>query len=172
MERDDSGCGRLLSCMSAFEQAIAKDDWDSLTPRVDNNTHRLLDIFAEHNVKATFFVLGWVAQRCPALIQRIAAEGHELGSHGTNHARLTTLTQQQAYEDIAQSKDRIEQISGKAVMGYRAPSFSINAKTEYVYDILARLGFMYFVVYVSDRARFVWCTTLAKVSLPSPFWHC
>lgn len=129
--------------VSAFEQAIAKDDWDSLTPRVDHNTHRLLDIFAEHNVKATFFVLGWVAQRCPALIQRIAAEGHELGSHGTNHARLTTLTQQQAYEDIAQSKDRIEQISGKAVMGYRAPSFSINAKTEYVYDILARLGFMY-----------------------------
>ena len=129
--------------VSAFEQAISKKDWDTLTPRVEHNTHRLLELFGEHNVKATFFILGWVAQRCPRLIKRIAAEGHELASHGTNHARLTTMTRQQAYDDIAHSKDRIEQTSGKAVMGYRAPSFSINVQTEYVYDTLARLGFVY-----------------------------
>jgi len=129
--------------VSAFESVIKPEDWSSITPRVGDNTHRLIDLFNEHNVKATFFTLGWVAKHCPDVVKRIVAEGHELASHGTNHRRNTTMSKDQVRQDILESKDILEQTSGKAVIGYRAPSFSINESNQWVFDILVDLGFKY-----------------------------
>ena len=129
--------------VSAFEGVVNKSDWDDISLRVGDNTHRLLDLFAANNVKSTFFTLGWVAKRCPDLIKRIVNEGHELASHGLAHQRATTMTEQELYEDIKQSKDILEDIGGVALKGYRAPSFSINDSNIWVYDILKDLGFVY-----------------------------
>nr|WP_241664537.1 XrtA system polysaccharide deacetylase [Ningiella ruwaisensis] len=129
--------------VSAFESVISPDDWKHISPRVGDNTHRLIDLFNENNVKATFFTLGWVAQHCPDVIKRIVDEGHELASHGTNHRRNTAMSREEVYKDIKNSKDLLEQITGKEVKGYRAPSFSIDESNEWVFDILNDLGFSY-----------------------------
>lgn len=129
--------------VSAFEGVVEKKDWDSISLRVGDNTHRLLDLFAEHNVKSTFFTLGWVAKRCPDVIRRIVSEGHELASHGLAHQRATTMSKQELYDDIKQSKDILEDIGGVTLKGYRAPSFSINDTNTWAYDILKELGFVY-----------------------------
>lgn len=129
--------------VSAFESVISPNEWTNITPRVGDNTHRLIDLFNENNVKATFFTLGWVAKHCPDVIKRIVAEGHELASHGSNHRRNTTMSRHEVMSDIAQSKDILEQLSGSEVIGYRAPSFSINKENEYVFELLVELGFKY-----------------------------
>ncbi|MGB3726081.1 MAG: XrtA system polysaccharide deacetylase [Glaciecola sp.] len=129
--------------VSAFDSVISPSDWSSITPRVGDNTHRLIDLFNKHDVKATFFTLGWVAKHCPDVVKRIVDEGHELASHGFNHRRNTTMSRQEVYQDIADSKDLLEQISGKALTGYRAPSFSISEDNQWVFDILVELGFEY-----------------------------
>jgi polysaccharide deacetylase family protein (PEP-CTERM system associated) len=129
--------------VSAFDSVIDPKDWSSITPRVGDNTHRLIDLFNENNVKATFFTLGWVAKNCPDVIKRIVGEGHELASHGTNHRRNTTMNREQVFQDIKESKDLLEQISGKEIIGYRAPSFSIDKSNEYVFEILTELNFKY-----------------------------
>lgn len=129
--------------VSAFEGVVDKKDWNSISLRVGDNTHRLLDLFAENNVKSTFFTLGWVAKRCPDVIKRIVNEGHELASHGLEHQRATTMSKTQLFDDIKQSKDILEDIGGVALKGYRAPSFSINDSNTWAYDILKELGFVY-----------------------------
>lgn len=129
--------------VSAFDGVIDKKDWDSISLRVGDNTGRLLDLFAEHNVKSTFFTLGWVAKRCPDVIKRIVAEGHELASHGLAHQRVTTMNEQQFIQDVTESKNILEDISGVKIVGYRAPSFSINDTNTWVYPILVDLGFKY-----------------------------
>ncbi|WP_421132069.1 XrtA system polysaccharide deacetylase [Alteromonas sp. A079] len=129
--------------VSAFEGVVDKKDWNSISLRVGDNTHRLLDLFAENNVKSTFFTLGWVAKRCPDVIRRIVDEGHELASHGLEHQRATTMSKEQLFDDIKQSKDILEDIGGVALKGYRAPSFSINDSNTWAYDILKELGFVY-----------------------------
>lgn len=129
--------------VSAFEDAITRESWNSIPLRVGDNTNRLLDLFAEHEVKATFFVLAWVAKRCPRVIQRIIDEGHELASHGLAHRRLTTMSEQDFIADITESKETLEDISGQSIIGYRAPSFSINKSNTWVYSILNELGFKY-----------------------------
>ncbi|MEC8417115.1 MAG: XrtA system polysaccharide deacetylase, partial [Pseudomonadota bacterium] len=129
--------------VSAFESIVEQSDWDSLKLRVGDNTHRILDMFAQHNVKSTFFTLGWVAKRCPDVIKRIVDEGHELASHGLAHQRATTMSKQALFDDIKQSKDILEDISGTQIKGYRAPSFSINDSNVWAYDILKELGFTY-----------------------------
>lgn len=129
--------------VSAFESVISPSDYISLKPRVGDNTHKLIDMFNEHNVKATFFTLGWVAENCPDVIKRIVDEGHELGSHGSNHQRTNTMTFSEVKEDIKRSKEILEDVSGKAVIGYRAPSFSVDKSNEWVFDILVELGFEY-----------------------------
>jgi polysaccharide deacetylase family protein (PEP-CTERM system associated) len=129
--------------VSAFDSVISPSEWSNIKPRVGNNTHRLIDLFNENNVKATFFTLGWVAKNCPDVVKRIVDEGHELASHGTNHRRNTQMTQEQVHQYIVESKDILEQTSGKAVLGYRAPSFSIDKSNEWVFDILVDLGFKY-----------------------------
>lgn len=129
--------------VSAFENSIKQKDWSGLPLRVGDNTHRLLDIFAECNVKSTFFCLGWVAEKCPDIIKRMVNEGHEVASHGYDHTRLNFLNRKTFIEDVGKSKRILEDISGVRIKGYRAPSFSINEKTQWVYDELAELGFIY-----------------------------
>lgn len=129
--------------VSAFEGVIDKKDWDSLSLRVGDNTHRLLDLFAKTNVKCTFFTLAWVAQRCPDVIKRLVSEGHELASHGLAHRRLTTMTPEEFKEDVTQSKAILEDISGVSLKGYRAPSFSVNDDNTWIYETLKELGFSY-----------------------------
>lgn len=129
--------------VSAFDSVISPNDWPGITPRVGDNTHRLIDLFNENNVKATFFTLGWVAKHCPDVVKRITDEGHELASHGSNHRRNTTMSADDVFIDIKESKDILEQVSGKEVIGYRAPSFSINKTNEYIFEMLVDLGFKY-----------------------------
>ena len=129
--------------VSAFEEVINKDSWDSQQLRVGQNTHRLLDLFAEHNVKSTFFTLGWVAKRCPEVIKPIVSEGHELASHGFEHQRATTMTRTQFEKDVYDSKAILEDVSGSAIKGYRAPSFSVNDSNTWVYEVLVEQGFIY-----------------------------
>ncbi len=129
--------------VSAFEDVINRKDWNSIKLRVGDNTHRLLDIFAENHVKATFFTLGWVAKRCPDVIKRMVNEGHEVASHGVAHQRATTMTRDALYKDIAESKAILEDISGTQVIGYRAPSFSVNHDNIWIYEVLKEHGFLY-----------------------------
>ena len=129
--------------VSAFEGVIKKSDWNSMALRVGDNTHRLLDLFAENNVKSTFFTLGWVAKRCPDVIKRLVDEGHELASHGMEHQRATTMTRQQFIDDVSQSKSILEDIGATQVIGYRAPSFSVNNTNTWIYEVLKEQGFVY-----------------------------
>lgn len=129
--------------VSAFEHDIDRSTWDNLPHRVEANTHKALDLFAEYHVKATFFTLGWVAERYPQIVRRMADEGHEVASHGYAHQRVTTLSQEAFRQDVARSKGILEDLSGQAVLGYRAPSYSINQNTLWAIDVLADLGFRY-----------------------------
>lgn len=129
--------------VGAFERTIDRADWDSLASRVAENTGAVLDLFAAAGVKATFFTLGWVAARHPALIRRIHAAGHELASHGWDHARVFTLDPQRFAADLADSRRAIEDAAGVAITGYRAPSFSIDQRTPWAYPVLAEQGFTY-----------------------------
>jgi len=129
--------------VSAFEPYIDKKNWDSLEHRVEANTHKILDIFAEFDKKATFFTLGWVAERYPQLVKRIIAEGHELACHGYEHIRVTEQTPEQFKADIILTKKILEDISGKEIIGYRAASYSINSNNLWAHDILAEEGFKY-----------------------------
>jgi polysaccharide deacetylase family protein (PEP-CTERM system associated) len=129
--------------VSAFENNIQKSDWDNLELRVEKNTYRLLELFSEKNAKCTFFTLGWVAERCPDLIKAIVDQGHELASHGYAHQRATSMDKNQFREDVYKSKQLLEDASGQAIIGYRAPSFSFNDSNTWVYQTLVDLGFEY-----------------------------
>ena len=129
--------------VSAFEPYINKTQWDNLEHRVERNTQHILDIFAEHNVKATFFTLGWVAERYPELIKRIVQGGHELASHGCEHIRVTQQTPAQFRADIRKAKHTLEDIAGIEVLGYRAASYSIGRDNLWALDILAEEGHRY-----------------------------
>jgi len=129
--------------VSAFEQVINKSDWDSLELRVEKNTFRLLELFELHQVKSTFFTLGWVAEKCPNLIKAIVEQGHELASHGYSHQRALGMSREEFKHDVLQSKKILEDISGVAVEGYRAPSFSVKDENTWIYSVLAELGFTY-----------------------------
>jgi polysaccharide deacetylase family protein (PEP-CTERM system associated) len=129
--------------VGAFERVIKHGDWAGLECRVERNTDLLLDMFEASGIKATFFTLGWVAERYPALMRRIADAGHELGNHGSNHDRVFTLTPQQFAEDIDRARKTIEDASGAKVTGYRAPSFSIDKRTPWAHEVLAEQGYVY-----------------------------
>lgn len=129
--------------VGAFERTIARADWDGLQSRVADNTGRVLDLFGEAGVKATFFTLGWVAERHGALMRRIVGEGHELASHGYDHARVFTFTPEQFRADLRRSRAALEDAGGVAVTGYRAPSFSIDPRTPWAHPILAEEGYAY-----------------------------
>lgn len=116
---------------------------DLLALRVEDNVLRILDLFAEAEVKATFFTLGWVAQRNGALMRRIVAAGHELASHGFDHARVFTFTPAQFAADIERARKTLEDASGARITGYRAPSFSFDQRTPWAYRVLAEQGYAY-----------------------------
>ena len=129
--------------VGAFEKVIDRADWDGFAPRVEANTAAVLDLFAEAGVYATFFTLGWVAERFPALMRRIVAEGHELASHGYGHARVSSFTAEQFRADIARARAVLEDAAGVAITAYRAPNFSIDASTPWAHPILAEEGYAY-----------------------------
>ena len=125
--------------VGAFEKVIDRDDWDSLSSRVERNTDAVLALFAESGVKATFFTLGWVAQRYPALIRRIVEQGHELASHGWDHRRVFTMDARSFAADLARTRETLQDAGGVSVSGYRAPSFSIDQRTPWAHHVLAEV---------------------------------
>ncbi len=129
--------------VGAFENTINRDDWDSLPLRVSDNVDRILDLFDEADVKATFFTLGWVAERNTAVMRSIVARGHELASHGYDHTRVFTFSRKEFGQDIARARAILEDASGTAVTGYRAPSFSIDARNSWAHEVLAEHGYAY-----------------------------
>lgn len=129
--------------VGAFETVIDRASWDGLDLRVERNGDAILQMFADAGVKGTFFTLGWVAQRVPALMRRIADEGHEIASHGWDHARVFTLTREAFAEDLARARGVLQDLSGQPVTGYRAPSFSIDARNRWAHDVLAEHGYAY-----------------------------
>jgi len=129
--------------VQAFEQRIPRSAWNEIPRRVEANVDRLLELFLTNAVSATFFVLGWIAERHPDMIRRIAAGGHELASHGYDHTRVDRLSPADFREDVRRTKGTIEAIAGRAVNGYRAPTFSIGSHTEWAYDILEDEAYLY-----------------------------
>lgn len=129
--------------VGAFENTISRDAWDSLEHRVESNTDAVMALFGESGVKATFFTLGWVAKRYPALIRRIAEAGHEVASHGLDHKRVFTMSAAEFADDIDTARKLLEDASGTQVTGYRAPSFSIDPRTPWAHAVLAEKGYTY-----------------------------
>ncbi|MEO8140994.1 MAG: XrtA system polysaccharide deacetylase [Gemmatimonadota bacterium] len=127
----------------AFEGLVDRAEWDRYPSRVEANTDRLLDLLARHRTKGTFFTLGWIAEKHPGVVRRIAAAGHEVASHGYWHRRVTTLTQDQFRTEVRESKARLEDLSGHPCIGFRAPSFSIVPGVEWAFDILLEEGYRY-----------------------------
>ncbi|MEO1167587.1 MAG: XrtA system polysaccharide deacetylase [Pseudomonadota bacterium] len=129
--------------VGAFETVIARGDWDALPHRVERNSDAVLDLFERAGVKGTFFTLGWVAERYPALIRRIADAGHEIASHGWDHLRVFTMQPEEFRADLKKARTALEDAAGEKVSGYRAPSFSIDARTPWAHEILAEEGYRY-----------------------------
>ena len=129
--------------VGAFEDVIARGDWDRIATRVEDNVARILDMFAQADVKATFFTLGWVARRHPRMIRQIADAGHEIASHGYDHARVFNFTPKEFAEDLKIARSILEDCSGQMVTGYRAPSFSIDRRNLWAFDVLAEQAYAY-----------------------------
>jgi len=129
--------------VSAYAGRVRMEEWDSYPSRVEQNTDRLLELLAEHNCLATFFVLGWVAEKKPEVVARVADAGHEIACHSMLHRRIFDLTPQEFREDTRRAKAVIEDTTGKQVAGYRAPSFSVTKKSFWALDILVEEGFQY-----------------------------
>ncbi len=129
--------------VSAFARHIPRSSWDNLPCRVERNIDRILMLLDEHEIKATFFTLGWIAERYPSMVKRIVENGHELASHGYAHHRVTELSRGEFYDDITRSKSLLEDIGGWSVQGYRAPSFSINGNNLWALDCLGEAGYRY-----------------------------
>ncbi len=129
--------------VSAFAAHIPRESWESIPCRVEKNIDRILALLDEEQTKATFFTLGWVAERYPAMVRRIVSNGHELASHGWAHQRVSDQEPQEFLDDIVRSKALLEDISGQKVIGYRAPSFSIGSNTLWALDLLEEAGYRY-----------------------------
>jgi polysaccharide deacetylase family protein (PEP-CTERM system associated) len=129
--------------VAAFADKVKRHEWDSYTCRVERNVDRILGIFADNDVKATFFTLGWVAERYPGVVRQIVDGGHELASHGYEHVKIHTQSPADFRQDIRKTKAILEDIGGQQVRGYRAASFSIDARCLWAFDILAEEGHAY-----------------------------
>jgi polysaccharide deacetylase family protein (PEP-CTERM system associated) len=129
--------------VSAFDGVVSRGHWDQFESRVVANTERLLDLFARTNTRSTFFVLGWVAERHPALVRSIVASGHEVASHGYHHQLAYLLTPQQFRDDVRAAKAALEAMTGRPVLGYRAPSYSIVSSNLWTLDVLIEEGYAY-----------------------------
>jgi polysaccharide deacetylase family protein (PEP-CTERM system associated) len=127
----------------AFARVLRPEEWPTLESRVTRSTERLLDILDRDRVRATFFVLGWVAERHPSLVREIASLGHEIACHGYGHRMIQHLTRQEFERDVTQAKRALEDTTGRPVLGYRAPTFSIMRETLWSLDVLSEAGFRY-----------------------------
>ena len=129
--------------VGAFEGVIAREAWDGLDCRVEANCERVLALFDAAGVKATFFVLGWIAERHPNTIRALVGQGHEVASHGWDHRRVFKLDRQTFAEDLQRTRAVLEDVTGQPVRGYRAPSFSIDARNPWAHEVLAEAGYRY-----------------------------
>jgi polysaccharide deacetylase family protein (PEP-CTERM system associated) len=129
--------------VSVFDGVVPRSRWAQLESRVNANTERLLEMFESTGVQATFFILGWVAERCPHLVHRIAALGHEVASHGYGHRLVYDQTPAEFREDVHRSKSVLEAMAGAPVRGYRAPSYSVTPRSLWALDVLIEEGFRY-----------------------------
>ena len=149
--------------VAAFDAVIDPENWESYECRVEQNTHGILKILAERKISATFFIVGWIAERYPQLVRDIQQQGHQIGCHSYWHKKIYTLSPEQFKADTKQAKQVLEEITGRPVFGYRAPSYSITGRSLWALDILQELGFTYdssiFPVYhdnygIPDAPRF------------------
>ncbi len=129
--------------VSAFAPYIKRDTWDRIPCRAEANVSRILDMLAARKAKATFFTLGWIAERYPALVRRIVAAGHELASHGYSHQRASDQTRDEFAQDIRRAKALLQDLGGVQVKGYRAPSFSVGSGNLWAFDCIAEAGYRY-----------------------------
>ncbi len=129
--------------VSAFEKYIDRGGWDTQDCRVERNVDRILALFDRHDVKATFFTLGWVAERYPQMVRRIVDQGHELASHGMSHVRVTQQDREAFFDDVSRTKALLEDTSGQSVIGYRAASYSIGAENLWALEVLRETGHRY-----------------------------
>lgn len=129
--------------VSALADHIPRLSWASIDCRVERNVDAILSLLSDHGAKATFFTLGWIAQRYPAMVRRIVDAGHELASHGLEHHRVTELKPGSFLSDLKASRDLLQQLSGKVVSGYRAPSFSIGKGNLWAFDSILEAGYLY-----------------------------
>ena len=129
--------------VSAFASHIPRESWTTIPCRVESNIDRILALLDDEGTKATFFTLGWIAERYPAMVRRIIGQGHELASHGWAHYRVTDQNPDEFREDISHSKALLEDIGGQAVLGYRAPSFSIGRHNQWALTVLEEAGYRY-----------------------------
>jgi polysaccharide deacetylase family protein (PEP-CTERM system associated) len=129
--------------VTAFERNVKREDWGGYALRVNDNTMKIIDMLDEYSVKATFFVLGWVAERCPGLVREISNRGHEIACHGYGHELIYKIGPDIFRADVHKAKSILEDIIGYKVSGYRAPSYSITEKSLWALDILVEEGFSY-----------------------------
>jgi len=129
--------------VSAFWSEARRQQWDRYESRVEDNTRKLVELLAQHGTKATFFVLGWVAERHPDLVKLLVGQGHEIASHGYGHELVTTQSPEQFRHDVRKAKDILEHLTGSPVLGYRAPSFSITDQSQWALTILVEEGYSY-----------------------------
>lgn len=127
--------------VAAFKDVVSPSRWDEYSPRVEDNTRRLLDLFSREEITATFFILGWVAERSPGLIREIQSQGHEIASHGYSHQLVFEQSPEVFRQETAKSKALLEDITGEKIKGYRAASYSVTRDSLWALDILAELGF-------------------------------
>ena len=161
--------------VSALAPNIPRDTWDQRPCRVERNVSRLLEMFERRGVHATFFTLGWVAERYPQLVRDIVAGGHELASHGYSHLRATEQSRAEFLDDIHRAKGLLEDLGGRPVIGYRAPSFSIGTSNPWAFDALLEAGYRYSSsVYpvqhdhygVPDAPRFPYASRPGLIEIP------
>jgi polysaccharide deacetylase family protein (PEP-CTERM system associated) len=132
--------------VSAFEDVVKREEWENYESRIERNTYRLLDILnnpSRNPIRATFFCIGWVAERYPHLIREIRQLGHEIACHSYDHQRIYNMRRDEFREDIRKSKKILEDIVGEEVIGYRAPSYSITNKSRWAFEVLVEEGFKY-----------------------------
>jgi len=129
--------------VSAFEDIISSSQWAAMEQRVERNTDNVLQIFDDYSVKATFFIVGWIAEKFPGTVKKIQSEGHDIACHSYWHRKVYDLTPSEFKEDTIKAKETLEDITGQQIKGYRAPSYSITASSLWALDILEELGFSY-----------------------------
>jgi polysaccharide deacetylase family protein (PEP-CTERM system associated) len=166
--------------VSAFAPYIRRDEWATRECRVERNVHLILDMLDRHDTRATFFTLGWLSERYPALIHEIAQRGHEVASHGHGHERVSDLTPESFRQDLMRAKASLEDAAGQAVLGYRAPSFSIGQDNLWALDVLLQTGHRYSSsIYpiahdhygMPDAPRFAYAARQGLIEVPPTTLH-